>query len=162
MTSLFGPQRFCLRSGYTSSITECLKHNKLVWIEGKVVHHISEPSASDHDWAFSEMASFLRLALAELSVEFPSFEVTQAFRVFDVSSGNKHWSIDNPDVQADLARLAKVFQVDWKILPTSLNVPVAESLLRQRLRSQTRLHGPLCAGICNLGDQVGAWMACSR
>ena len=113
MTSLFGPQRSCLGSGYTSSITQCLKHNKLVWIDGKVVRHISEPSASDHDWAFSEMASFLRLALAELSVEFPSFEVTQAFRVFDVSSGNKHWSIDNPDVQADLARLAKVFQVDY-------------------------------------------------
>ena len=58
------------------------------------------------------MKGWLRLLLAEIEAEFPDWEVSQAFRVFNVCDSGSNW-VCNDDVIVDLERLAKTFDVSF-------------------------------------------------
>ena len=84
MTVLFGSAPSCVKSGYTRHVIDTLRRATLVWPDGKTLRHLGAVTSADMGWAFGHTASFLRLLLAGVEAEFPDWEVTQAFRVFDV------------------------------------------------------------------------------
>ena len=83
ITGLFGPDAKCLTQvGYTSFLFDTLK-TPLVWVMRDSTCSLSSPLDADIAYALDRMRGWLKLAVAELKVESPCFEVAQALAVFN-------------------------------------------------------------------------------
>ena len=112
ITALFGEQEQCLSVfGYTSVMLKLLKH-QVVWTVNGTTHSIGVESGVPRDIVdrcLGRMRAYLVLARAALDAEFPSFEIAQSFRVFDLAApladGSQH-----------LARIGKALDIDPLLL----------------------------------------------
>lgn len=106
---LFGPRRGALQQGYTKYVMIQLR-TPVVWVYRGKTHCIgceTGYSQQSLDSAFDTMAGWLRLAACEIRCEFPSFEVIQSTRIFDVSKERVA-----PHNKDDFLRLGKLAGVD--------------------------------------------------
>ena len=93
--------------GYTGVMLKLLKH-QVVWTANGTTHSTGMESGVPHDIMDrcpGRMRAYLVLARAALDSEFPSFEIAQSFRVFDLAApladGSQH-----------LARIGKALDID--------------------------------------------------
>ena len=104
ITALFGSQKQCLNVfGYTSVMMNMLKE-QIVYTVGKHVRIVGMGGGVPDDVmerCLGRMRSWIILARAAYSAEFPSWEIAQAFQIFDVRTGMS----ENPSTH--IARLAR-------------------------------------------------------
>ena len=93
LTALFSEDRRCLTAtGYTQVMLQLLRE-QIVWTVGDCTGSIGCETGVPHDMldrCFGRMQAFLALARAALAAEFPSFELAQAFQVFDLVAPPTH------------------------------------------------------------------------
>ena len=108
ISTLFGDQKQCLTVfGYTSVMLKLL-NDQLVWLVGGNTYGIGYELGVPQniiEACLGRMRSYVILARAALSAEFPSFEVSQSFQVFDLSTPMS-------GAGQHLDRLAQALQID--------------------------------------------------
>ena len=113
VTNLFGPNRRCLTVfGYTRSLLEELQRRPIVWVFRRRTYSLRQPLAADIDVCVGHMQAWLRLCAAEVSAEFPDWEVAQAFRVFDLPPSGDGDATRDPHFEQHVARLARACDVN--------------------------------------------------
>ena len=121
VTNLFGPHRRCLSAvGYTRIMLEQLQE-PIVWVVGDRPQSLRPPTEHEISTCMGHMQAWLRLAQAEIAAEFPDWETTQSFKIFDLSRDLAS-ACPTAGTDADLAfqthieRLARACDVDSRIL----------------------------------------------
>ena len=119
VTNLFGPNSRCLTvPGYIGIILEQLRQ-PTVWFVGERGYTPTPPSQGDINTCLGRMRAWLRLAAAEISAEFPSWEVAQSFRIFDLVAGTPQ--TQSPDFHRHVSRLARACGVNSDMLQAELD-----------------------------------------
>ena len=103
--------------GYTEHMLQQLKTSKgfLLHGRGKTVGGPEAVTQSMISRARETMRWYTKLAAEVVNAEFPSFELLQAFCIFDVQP-RKESSLDEALQNTSVERLAKVFSVDMQML----------------------------------------------
>ena len=108
--ALFGEARKCVHCiGFTNHVIETLRAEPLMWssMTGGRMQQVQPVSEDDIEWALTRMRAWYRLAKKAVQAEFPSFEICQSFRVFDLGR-EQNLNVGDDSLQADFARLAQV------------------------------------------------------
>jgi len=119
---LFGQGGGCLRGmGFTRFIVRTLSREPPVWNLGGRIYSLQEPSEDDCQWALGRMRIWCRLAQETIAAEFPAYEISQAFRVFNLHNRTAAWQ-PSDEYYEDLARLAQVCGCNSAGLITEIGV----------------------------------------
>ena len=109
---LFGEGKCLTSFGYTSSMCELLK-SPIVFPLGKDMKSIGSSrgvKTETVNLCLGRMRAWLKLAASAIEAEFPHFEITQAYEVFNLRGVNQNL------VDSQLKTLAHTFKVDFKVL----------------------------------------------
>jgi hypothetical protein len=130
VSALFGDSKQCLSVfGYTSVMMNLLRE-QVVWQIGGTTFSIGFEGgvpADIVDRCLGRMRSYCILARAALAAEFPCFEISQAFHVFDASSPMPS------DAEVQLHRLANPLHLD----PVTLKAQWQDIFPRARSHAQS-------------------------
>ncbi len=109
--ALFGLGRQCLScSGYTQIALKFLEKPFVRIARGKVFT-LPELKSTDVEWCLDHLRGWLKLAQAEVRAEFPTWEVAQSFRVFNVAAVDSG-SMSEHVLSSYFECLAKVSGID--------------------------------------------------
>jgi len=109
--ALFIHEEVLRRFGYTSTMLQTLQQ-PLVFQAGSLTKCLGSESGVSkeiQERCLSRMKIWVRLATEALKAEFPSFELGQAYRVFNLHTGSL-------EATSDLARIAQVCKLDAQVL----------------------------------------------
>ena len=113
--ALFGPRQECLATvGFTKHVLDSISSTSaMVWQDGaergkRKLVSFGRISDSDKDVAILRMRAWVKLVVAEIAAEFPNWEVSQAFAVFNLEY--KTFEINDHNKEY-IRRLAHCFKV---------------------------------------------------
>jgi len=140
VTNLFGPRQRCLSDmGYTRVMLEQLQ-TPIVWVIGNQAQSLRPPTEHEIQTCMGHMRAWLRLAQAEIAAEFPDWEASQSFRIFDLArdpAGDRPAAGSSGDrqFQKHIERLALLCSVDANLLRAEFDEHESMAL---RLKAQKR------------------------